>query len=282
MITRLWDREKKSKSSVAISVAIHVFVFLGLATITFHYPLAEIFRDTEPLKAVPVRYIALKPKAQAGVPRRTQPRTTAPAPALPPVSSIPVEIPAPATPVTPQPATTAIGSGTATGVAGRDPGFGLRPGIPDGRLAANPAAMPRMPETEAAKAERILSGYYQEYLDSARAADGRRKAGDLSFGGKDGDKWGWDENGIHVGGVTIPNIVLAALPIPVTMGTEPVGARQRDYVRQDIAFHAGLMSENEFKAAVKRVRDRVDRQRREKMEKAATAAAKKKDPPCCS
>jgi hypothetical protein len=39
------------------------------------------------------------------------------------------------------------------------------------------------------------------------------------------------------------------------------------------------MSEDEFKSAVKRVRERVDRERRERMEKAKEK--EKKAPPCC-
>jgi hypothetical protein len=255
-------------------------VFAALATITFHYPLSEIFR-AEPIKAVPVRYIALKPQpAKSTATRRAS--TRAAAPALPAVTSIPASVPAPAPPVSPS--NSAIGSGGAAGAAARDPGigFGLRPGIPDGRLATNPSAVPRQPETETAKAERVLASYYQQYLDSARAAmnNPQRQPGDWSWGGKDGDKWGWDQNGIHVGGITIPNIVLAALPMNVgPTGPSPVDVRANDFVRADLAYQSRLMSEDEFKSAVKRVRERVDRERRERMEKAKEK--EKKAPPCC-
>ena len=281
MIDRLWVREKRSKSSIAISIAIHAVVFAGLATITFHYPLSEMF-EAQPIKAVPVRYVALKPKpAPSTVTRRVPARAAAPA--LPAVTSIPTAVPAPAPPVSPS--NSAIGSGGAGTAVAKDPGigFGLRPGIPDGRLATNPNAVPRAPETETAKAERVLASYYQQYLDSARAAmnDPQRKPGDWSWGGKDGDKWGWDQNGIHVGGITIPNIVLAALPLNVgPTGPSPVDVRANEFVRNDLAYQSRLMSQDEFKAAVKRVRERVDRERRERMEK--TKEKEKKAPPCCS
>lgn len=280
MITRLWERRSRSKSSIAISMAIHVVAIAALMTITFTVPLSEVFEKREPVKAVPVRYVALKPST--GAPAATTPRPRARASAavaIPRVSSIPVGVPAPAAPRSP--ATTAIGAGGSGAPAGRDPGIGIgiRPGIPDGRLATNPSSFPRAPETDGQKAERVLAGIYREYLDSARAAMANpgRKPGDWSWGGKDGDKWGWDDRGIHVGGITIPNVVLAALPIPVTSNTEPVSARAREFMRSDIRAHSGLMTEDEFKAAVRRVRDRVDRERRERMEK----AGKRKDPPCC-
>ena len=280
MRASLWERRSKSKTSIAISVAVHVVVIAALATLTFHYPLAEMFKP-EPVKAVPVRFVALKPRASAGSPaaRPSAARVTPPA-QLPRVSSIPVGIPAAAPPLSP--ATTAIGAGGTTAPSGRDPGLGLgiRPGIPDGRLATNPGNVARAPESEGQKAERALAAIYNEYLDSTRAAmnNPQRKPGDWSWGGKDGDKWGWDENGIHVGGVTIPNIVLAALPIPLSSNNSPIEVRSQQFIRNDIKMHAGPMSEDEFKAAVRRVRERVDRERRERMEK----GAKKKEPPCCS
>jgi hypothetical protein len=278
-------REKRSKSSIAISMAIHVVVFAALATITFHYPLADIFHKPESLKPIPVRYIPLKPRSEpAPAPRRAGSRATPPV-QLPQVSSIPATIPAPV-PVPVSPSTTALGGGAATGQTSAAPGIGLgiRPGIPDGRLATNPIGIPRAPETEGQLAERALAAIYSQYLDSARAQMGRdsmtRKAGDWSWGGKDGDKWGWDQNGIHVAGITIPNIVLAALPMNVSPSMSPVDMRSRDVIRNDIQSHAGLMTEDEFKAAVRRVRERVDRERRERMEK--QKEREKKTPPCCS
>ncbi len=282
MIDRLWVREQKSKSSIAISIAIHAVVFAVLATITFHYPLSQIFSKPEPVKAVAVRYVPLKPRVEASAPRRTAARATTPV-QLPAVSRIPATVPAPAAPLSP--ATTALGAGGSTAIAGTDPGIGvgIRPGIPDGRLATNPGSVFRAPETEGQKAERALAEIYEQYLDSARAQASRdsatRKPGDWSWGGKDGDKWGWDQNGIHVGGITIPNIVLAALPMNVSPSMSPVDMRARDFVRSDIQSHAGLMTQDEFRAAVRRVRERVDRERRERMEK--VKEREKKTPPCC-
>jgi hypothetical protein len=279
----LWDRSTKSKSSVAISVAIHVVAIAGLATITFQYPLKDIFDRREPTKAVPIRYIPLEPRevaTESPSPRRQRP-AAAPA-ALPQVAVIPNDVPPAGVPTAPA-GGAAIGAGGSTAVVGRDPGvgFGIRPGIPDGRLATNPGFIPRAPETEGQKAERALAAIYEQYLDSARAsmANPGRKPGDWSWGGKDGDKWGWDQNGIHIGGITIPNMVLAALPLNITSNVSPVDARARDYVTSDIRMHSGLMSHNEFRQAVQSVRERVDRERRERMQR---DAARKKAPPCCS
>jgi len=278
----LWDRRGKSKSSVAISVAIHVVVIAALGTITFHYQLG-LFEKPEPVKAVPVRYVALRPRGTGAAPR-SQARATPPM-TIPNATSIPIGIPSPAAAASASaPSAAAIGAGgAAPGVGAHDPGIGIgiRPGIPDGRLATNPMSVPAQPQTEGQKAERALAAIYQQYLDSARADlnNPKRAPGDWSWGGKDGDKWGWDANGIHVGGITIPNVVLAALPIPVTSNTEPVGMRARQFMHDDIQRHAAVMSEDEFKQAVRRVRERVDRERRERMEK--QQKKKEKEPPCC-
>jgi hypothetical protein len=278
----LWERRGKSKSSIAVSVAIHVVAIAALATITFHYPLAGLFDKPEPLKSVPVRYVALRPRSTGAAPKSLA-RAARPM-SIPSPTSFPVGVPAPATAASASaPSASAIGAGGTTGAAGRDPGIGIgiRPGIPDGRLATNPMTVPAQPMTEGQKAERALAAIYQEYLDSARADmnNPKRAPGDWSWGGKDGDKWGWDANGIHVGGITIPNVILAALPLNMAPTTSPVDVRTQNYIRQDIQMHAAVMSEDEFKQAVRRVRERVDRERRERMEK--QQKKKEKDPPCC-
>lgn len=289
---QLREAGKKSKTSIAISVAIHVAAAAALMSITFHYPIDELFQRPEPIKAIPVRFIKLKPSAEkSAAPRqRVAARPVSPpaaaAPLAPQPTNVPAGIPAPVTP--PAPTGVALGAGGTGVAASNDPGmgFGIRPGVPDGRLITNPMAIARAPETEGQKAERALSAIYTQYLDSARAAmaNPKRAPGDWSWGGADGDKWGWDQNGIHLGGITIPNVVLAALPLGAGPSGRNMNAitemRTESYVRSDIQYHAGLMTEDEFRAAVRRVRDRVDRERRERMEKEKERAAK--TPPCCS
>jgi hypothetical protein len=281
-----WKQEGRAKSSVAVSVAVHVFLLAGLATITFHYPIADFFSKPEPTQAVPVRYIKLAPKPAAQTPSRSA-APVAPSNPLPRVTQVPAGLPLPSamTNNAPAPSGAALGAGgsnSPTNAVDQGIGYGLRPGIPDGRLATNPLQLPRAPETEGQKAERALAAIYGQYLDSARAEMSRkgRDPGDWSWGGKDGDRWGWDKDGIHIGGVSIPNAVLAALPLSVG----PTGrnmnalteARTESFIRSDIAMHANLMTEDEFKSAVRRIRERVDKERNEKKKKEPN------NPPCCS
>jgi hypothetical protein len=280
----LHGREGKSKSSIAISIAVHAVMLAGLAAITFHYPIDQLFRRPDPVPLQTIRYVRIAPEPVkvVGRPNRRPPSRGAGRPVeLPVPTSIPVGIPAPVTgPVIPS-----VAAGGGSGDPGRVVGIapGLRPGIPDPRLATNPMIVGRVPETEAQKAERALSAIYSEYVDSVRAQQSRagRAPGDWSWGGKDGEKWGWDEKGIRIAGVTIPNMVLAALPLNLSPQGRNMNAlidgRNDACMRADIKSHANLMTEVEFKTAIRKIRERIDRERQEKM-----AKARPKTPPCCN
>lgn len=280
MRAQLSGPDRKQKSSLAISLGVHAVLLALLGTLTFHYPIQELFRRSAPTPIQTLRYVrvAPEPPTGGGASRPQSRRLSRPA-AMPAPRSTPVGIPAPSVPTAP--------SGIASGVSGdstRSPGIGagLRPGIPGERLITNPLALGRIPETDGQRAERALSAIYDQYIDSVRyaAAHPQRKGGDWSWGGDKGDKWGWDERGIHIGGISIPNIVLAALPLnfgPTGRNMNALTEARTDaYMRQDIKMHGDVMSEDEFKATVKRIRERVDRERRERM-----AKTKPKDPPCC-
>lgn len=281
MKARLSGPEPKSKTSIAIALAAHVVLVFGLATITFHVPLVELFRRPTPTPEQTLRFVRVAPEPKPVAPGpTTRPASTAPAMAsaravLAPRST-PVGIPKPAAP--------SAASGVVIGAnnpTGRDSSLavGVQPGIPDSRLAINPLDAGHLPMTDAQKAEAALSAIYDMYVDSVKAslANRGRAPGDWSWGGKDGDKWGWDQGGIHLGGITIPNAVLAALPLNIGPSGRNMNAitdgRMDAYMRTDIQMHANIMSEDDFRAAVKRIRDRVDRERQEKM------AKKRKDPP---
>jgi hypothetical protein len=253
----------------------HVVLVLGLAAITFHVELVQFVRG-KPIPEQTLHYVRLAPVPPAISPpaRRggnlgaaasariaSAARLTAP-------SMTPVGIPKPAAPT--------VAPGVMDGTRrDRDSSVavGVQPGIPDSRLAINPIEPGHLPRTDAQKADSALSAIYGMYVDSVKAslAHHGRDPGDWSWGGKDGDKWGWDPNGIHLGGITIPNAVLAALPLNMGPTGHNMNAltegRADAYMRQDIAMHANLMSEDDFRSAVKRIRDRVDRERQEKMAK---------------
>ena len=98
-----------------------------------------------------------------------------------------------------------------------------------------------------------------------------------------GNKWGWDQKGIQLGKFTIPNAVLAALPLApqgrnINALTE---GRNAAWMRNDILEHARqAVTEDEFRNAVRRIRERNERARQDKeKEKDKRVVADAKDPP---
>jgi hypothetical protein len=267
---RLIGPEQKSKTSVAISIAAHVALLSGLAAITFHYKL-DVAPPRVAIVEHPVHYVRLTPAAASGgggaPSKRSQSptRMTVIAP-----TSIPVGVPQPVAPKSPvAPIGVAVGARNDPGRA--SPVTGVEPGVPDSRIVMNPTGAGHLLKTDAQKADSALSAIYDMYLDSVRAAQANpgRAPGDWSWGGKNGDKWGWDNNGIHIGGITIPNAVLAALPLNMGPSGRNMNAltegRADAYMRSDIQFHANQMSEDDFRSAVKSIRERVDRERQERL-----------------
>ena len=280
MKARLSGPEPKSKTSIAIALAAHVVLFVGLAAITFHVPLSELFHRGAPIPEQTLHYVRVAPEPKPVASGTTTPGTIAPAIAsaravLTP-RSIPVGIPKPAAPTV----VPGVIAGANNPTRDSSLAVGVQPGIPDSRLAINPLDAGHLPMTDAQKAGAALSAIYDQYVDSVKAsiANRGRAPGDWSWGGKDGDKWGWDQGGIHLGGITIPNAVLAALPLNIRPSGSSMNAltdnRADAYMRSDIAAHANMMSEDDFRTAVNKIRQRIDRERQERM-----AKQRKDDPP---
>jgi hypothetical protein len=152
---------------------------------------------------------------------------------------------------------------------GSGPTTGIVPAEPDPRLATDGKFFYPRNKTAAQRADSAVKATIYAYNDSvARAAAidaGKRKPGDWTFG-SDGKKWGVDGSKIYLGKFWIPSAVLAALPIRVQNNPgETIADRLSTTRRSDVLLHAeSQFHDDEFKAAVKRIRERKDRERREK------------------
>jgi hypothetical protein len=272
--------KKEPGGSLLLSVVIHVFLIIALATITFHYPLGQLIglpKDRDHTQER-IQYIALprgEPTGNGARTTVTPPAKGAPAP-LVAQTSVPTTIP------TPSPNTTsgaASGKPGGTGDAPAGIATGVEPAAPDPRIPL--AAAPYQPaaRTAAELADSAVKAAFGVYLDSAlyAAQHPGRQPGDWTKTTADGQKWGWDPGGIRLGKFTIPNAVLAALPLRVGSGMSPVEARNQAWMRSDIMLHAQQsISEDEFRDAVRRIRERKEKERREK-EKSVTADGKGSD-----
>ena len=125
-----------------------------------------------------------------------------------------------------------------------------------------------VPKTHGQRVDSAVHAIIFAYNDSVAkaAALAGRKPGDWTFE-RDGKKWGIDGNKIYLGKFSIPSAVLAALPLHIQGNPgETIADRLVTTRRDDLLEHAESQYQNlEFKDAVKRIRERKDRERREKM-----------------
>jgi hypothetical protein len=105
---------------------------------------------------------------------------------------------------------------------------------------------------------------YNDSVARAAAVSGK-KPGDWTFE-KGGQKWGVDGSKIYLGKFAIPSAVLAALPLRIQGNPgETLTDRLVTTHRGEVLEHAAAQYHDvEFKSAVKRIRERKDRERRER------------------
>lgn len=244
-----------------VSLVVHGGLAVLLANIVFRYPLGQIMSAPPEIRPERIQFITLPAaplEASGGAP------AVAPGGAPAPLST-PTEVPTTLPPPSDSGTSQAAG-GTGEGGGGDGPGIatGVMPIQPDARIALLPGPVARVPRSIAENVDSIVSIAIGIYNDSMQIAAGQRKPGDWSVRGKDGQVWGWDQKGIRLGKFTIPNALLALLPLNVTSAQSPIEARTAAFIRRDILEHAQRsISEDEFRAAVKRIRERKDRERRE-------------------
>jgi len=261
--------EKKERGRPwLLSIAIHVFLIIALAAITFRYPIGQLVglpkdRDqpTERIQYVPLP--RGDPTGNGSRSSATPPARGAPAPLVAP-TTIPTVVP----PI-PSNATSGAVSGKVGGSGGAPAGIatGVEPSAPDPRIPLAAAPYKPIEKSPAELADSAVQAAFGIYFDSAQyaAQHAGRQPGDWTHTTKDGQKWGWDPGGIRLGKFTIPNAVLAALPLKVGSGQDPVNARSQAFMRNDILQHAQqAISEDEFRDAVRRIRERKEKERRDR------------------
>jgi hypothetical protein len=271
----------RSGSSLALSIVIHAFVILALAAITFHYPIGQLIGLSRHREQTPERlqYIVLpkgEPVGNGARVRDTEtPKKGKPAPLQAP-AAVPNALPS----VPAEPTEGAV-SGKQGGTGGARAGIatGVEPAEPDPRIPLAAYPYEPIPKTPAERVDSAVKAAFGVYFDSAQyaAEHPERAPGDWTKTTADGQKWGWDPTGIRLGKFTIPNVLLAAIPLRAGNGRSPVDLRTDAFIRRDILEHAQQsISEDEFRAAVRRIRERKERERREK-EKSVVADSKGKD-----
>ena len=256
---------RRSAASLTISVAVHIVVILLLGTIVWKYPLGQLMgirqQRMQPERLHYIQIPTEPTQGSAGVPTKSA--------GSPGALRAPVETPT----TTPVPVPMDSGRSEAAGGTGdgRGAGGGIATGVvprqPDPRIAMTTEPMARIPRTPSETVDSIVSVAIGVYNDSMAMAAGQRKPGEWTVKGEDGKVWGWDQQGIRLGKFTIPNALLALLPLNAgASGVSPIEQRSLAYIRRDIMENAQRsISEDEFRAAVKRIRERKERERRQNL-----------------
>ena len=273
-------RKKERDGSLLLSIVIHALIVIALATITFRYPLGQLIglprdRDHTPER---LQYMVL-PRGEVG--NGSQSGSAPPSKGRPAPLRAPMAIPSVVPPVPSRDTSVGAISGKVGGAGGARAGIatGVEPAAPDPRIPLAAAPYQPTPRTHAELVDSAVMAAFGVYFDSAKyAADHPgRQPGDWTKTTSDGEKWGWDPGGIRLGKFTIPNAVLAALPLKVGSGQSPVEARNAAWMHNDLLNKVqSSISEDEFRDAVRRIRERKEKERREK-EKAVAADGKGSD-----
>ena len=270
MKARLVEKRPDTKGSIVVSIVFHVFAIAAIASITFRYPLAAFFgMNKEPVRAERIQYVEMQPRGRAGVgngaseekPKRER-KPTPPAQLLPP-TAIPSELP----PVpTPSVSSGAI-SGTSTGSGGAPAGAatGVELTVPDSRIELRPNGL-RMPLTTAQRNDSAVKAIFMAYREATMEAEAYRGRSprDWTFE-RNGQKYGVDSQWVYLGKFKLPSAILAALPFNYggVDGSRIIQARNAAFIQNDIYMHSQGLSEDDFRAAVRRIRERKDRERQE-------------------
>lgn len=286
----------RSARATAISVVVHVFVVIGLLqalqstgaiqrifvtrTFSFEQPRERLqYLTVTPPRVKPVQPVVEAPRPTVsrasveGAERagRTQGgATTTEGPAIPTVplvapSTVPTGVPAPG-------AGFDVNVGTpATGplASGRGAVKGLQPGYVDPRLWPNAAAIEYAPKTDEQRLDSAVVSSIMRYRDSVLANTynpNKFERGDWTYRTKDGKRYGIDQQFIRLGKFSIPTALLGLLPLNQMQGNPVENERQARLAAMRVDIMQGAqaaMNEEEFRQAVKKIRARKDKERKE-------------------
>ena len=273
MKATMFEPRKRQRAPIAWSIGIHVIVIAMVASITFRYPISELFgprRDadlTERIRYVETRPVPRAPIGNGSSTTKEPPkRAVKPAPLLAPALT-PSALP----PIAPPTVSVGSVSGTAGGTGGAPAGVatGVEPALPDPRIELRPNSL-RLPLTQGQRNDSAVKAIYLAYREAEVAAEEHRGRDprDWTFE-KNGQKYGIDSQYVYLGKFKIPSMILAALPFNYAGvdGSRVIQARNAQWIQNDIYMHSQGMSEDDFRAAVRRIRERKEREKRESDDK---------------
>ena len=265
--------KRRLSGPAAVSIALHVLVGAALLRVLLiPYPFTSLFTTKEqPIEPERISFLALpqsstttSPGKSGGNGRPINPRAK-PAPPLVAPTEVPSTLPpvSPAAPPAAAPADEGTGPLIGRGGATR----GIRPSYSDPRIWVPAAPLVSAPKSADSRMDSVVTADVERARDSIAAATyapNKFERGDWTFE-KGGRKYGIDKSAIRLGPVSIPNALLALLPL--NSQGNPIAAeraRATESLRQEILFQSQrAMNEEEFRKAVKSLRERKERERQQ-------------------
>jgi hypothetical protein len=277
-------RLRRPSASAAVSVAIHALLISGaLRWYVLGYPMPDWF-NTKSEQPTTQRITFIRTGPSSGPTARSSQVAAGAAKRGKAAEEkklvAPVEVPngVPTPPAATADAGGANGAEAGTGAGGSAMAGaieGMRPALADGRLYGPPPRGLGGPEPLSARGrvDSVIGSVFGRYRDSVAAAQaiaaGQRDPRDWTYKDKNGRSWGMDPQFIRLGPVSIPTALLALLPLNQNAPSPQMyEARRIAQLSQEIQFNVSrAMTQEDFNAAVRRTRERKDRERAEAMKK---------------
>ena len=162
----------------------------------------------------------------------------------------------------------------------------LRPALGEGKLWVRPLPLPprelaqRLTRSHYELIDSAVSEIVQAYIDSIIRTpvpfDSRPPSWTTQIGGK---TFGIDSKNIYLGGLKIPTAILALLPIPAASNIDLRSAHRMADIQADLQYAAQrAQTMEEFKRAIKDVREKRERELEFQRNQRRTAADSTKKP----
>ena len=271
------DPARRGPGVLLVSLCIHV-VLLTLFVRIVIVPFDFLRPHDAPPKRLLVERIGFFALPRGAEPQRATPRsggdnrTPRAQPAAPPIVA-PPSVPAavPAVPKAAAPPAEPGGAGPVVGQGGATQG--VRPLFADPRIWAPSAPIVVAPMSPKQRLDSAIAARVHALEDSLAMLPHERAPGDWTIT-RNGKKYGIDQKFIHLGDFSLPTAVLALLPLNA-QGNPALYERDRRLatMRGEIQEQAArALRDEDFRAAVKALRERKEKERQDQKKKPAEPA----------
>ena len=284
-------KSRRTARAAVFSIVVHCFVIFGLweafkSTGGFQRFFVREPTVREVVDPGKLRYLTLAPAPIVATPkptvaspggafnnrsgRTTGPESDAATPVIPGVplvapNDVPAGIPVPGKGFD-------VNAGAPAGgplAAGRGPLKGIQPGYSDPRVWLQAPVLEYAPKSSEERLDSAIATSIMRYQDSVLAntySPNRFERGDWTYKTKDGKKYGMDQQYIRLGKFSIPTALLALLPMNRMQGNPIENDRQARLAAMRVDIIAGAqaaMNEEDFRKAVKSIRQRKDKEKQQ-------------------